>query len=523
MSEPGPRSKADVTETIKESKQLNRLSARGFAQGSFSLRLNPSETPPSPLPSIPRPPMSSLVWFRAALLSCCLVAAFPKAFAATPESPPNLIFLLVDDLGTDWIGAYGSRHPTPHIDRLAARGVRFETAWTSPICTPSRVMLLTGQYPGRTGWIEHYDVPRWGGAGLIADRFPTWPQMLKRQGYATAIAGKWQINDLRLSPDVLQDHGFDRHCVWPGVESNNAPTARRYWDAYLQIDGNRKIHRGEYGPDITQSFALDFIRQNRAKPFLLYYPMILVHDPNEPTPLNRGQPPSGEDALYAGSVTYMDRQVGELLDELERLDLTGRTIVVFTGDNGSSSSGVLAGRPTPAGKGKTTQWGVRVPLIVSAPMISKEARVTESLTDFTDLYPSILELAGIASTPSNDREGRSWVPLLRGARDYVGREWIFAQRNASRTVRDRQFKLDSDGRFFDLIADPDELSPLILSADDPRRKNRGRLAAALASIPAASSTMPFPEYSPERMREYTEKNAAERGGKKGGRKAGKAE
>jgi hypothetical protein len=85
-----------------------------------------------------------------------------SAFTATPETRPNIVFILADDLGTDWLGCYGSSHPTPNVDRLAANGVRFETAWTSPICTPTRVMMLTGQYPGRTGWTEHYDVPRWG-------------------------------------------------------------------------------------------------------------------------------------------------------------------------------------------------------------------------------------------------------------------------------------------------------------------------------------------------------------------------
>jgi len=97
--------------------------------------------------------------------------------AATPAlvTRPNIVFILADDLGTDWLGCYGSSHPTPSVDRLAASGVHFETAWTSPICTPTRVMMLTGQYPGRTGWTEHYDVPRWGGAGLIPEKFSTWP------------------------------------------------------------------------------------------------------------------------------------------------------------------------------------------------------------------------------------------------------------------------------------------------------------------------------------------------------------
>jgi arylsulfatase A-like enzyme len=167
---------------------------------------------------------------------------------------------------------------------------------------------------------------------------------LRRAGYATAIAGKWQINDLRPEPDILARHGFQRHCMWPGVEEGNPPSSRRYWDAYLQTDGTRKVHTDEYGPDVTQRFALEFIRENKARPFLLYYPMISVHGPNEPTPLNRATPPKGEAALYAGSVTYMDRQIGELLDELDRLGIAQNTVVIFTGDNGSSTGGTHAGR-----------------------------------------------------------------------------------------------------------------------------------------------------------------------------------
>lgn len=439
--------------------------------------------------------------------------------AAGSTRPPNIIFILVDDLGTDWVGSYGSSHPTPSLDRLAARGLQFDTAWTSPICTPSRVMMLTGLYPGRTGWTEHYDVPRWGGEGLIPDRFDTWPQRLKRHGYATAIAGKWQINDLRLSNDILQRHGFDHHCVWPGVESNNPPSEQRYWDAYLQTDGVRNVHRGAYGPDLTQAFALDFIRRNRGEPFLLYYPMILVHAPNEPTPRNRTHPPIGEDALYAGSVTYMDQHVGELLDELDRLALTEKTVIIFAGDNGSSSSGRLHGRPIPAGKGKTTAWGVHVPFIVSAPGIAAASgKRTAALTDFSDLYPSILELAGLSPPPGLIIDGHSWVPLLKGNPIPSARPWIYAQRHTDRTIRDERYKLNSDGRFFDLLADPDELTPLDPRADRALADRKKTLDDLLSAIPAANATMPFPEYSPMRMKEYQEQMARERGAAKSGRK-----
>ena len=420
--------------------------------------------------------------------------------AAAPEPRPNIVFILVDDLGTDWLGCYSSSHPTPNVDRLAATGVRFETAWTSPICTPTRVMMLTGQYPGRTGWTEHYDVPRWGGAGLIPETFSTWPQQLRRAGYATAIAGKWQINDLRPEPDILARHGFQRHCMWPGVEEGNAPSARRYWSAYLQTDGKRKIHRDEYGPDVTQRFALEFIRENKSGPFLLYYPMIAVHAPNEPTPLNSATPPKGEAALYAGSVTYLDQQVGQLLDELDRLGLTQNTAVIFAGDNGSSTGGTHARRAVPAGKGRTLERGVHVPLIVRLPGVDG-GRATSALADFSDIFPTMLDLAGL---PHVAGDGHSWVPLLRDAPGHVVRPWIYAQRDTSRTVRNQRFKLDSEGGFFEIAVDPDQKHPVAPTRDPATATAHRALAAALAAVPAQAATPPFPGYSADRMRKFVE-------------------
>jgi arylsulfatase A-like enzyme len=128
---------------------------------------------------------------------------------------PNILLILVDDLGKDWIGCYGADGAsTPHIDRLAAAGMKFRNAWSMPQCTPTRVTLLTGQYPWRTGWVNHWDVPRWGVGYFDWEEYTTFARVLRGAGYATAIAGKWQINDFRLEPGALAKHGFDDWCVW---------------------------------------------------------------------------------------------------------------------------------------------------------------------------------------------------------------------------------------------------------------------------------------------------------------------
>lgn len=437
------------------------------------------------------------------LLACASGLAAPAAPVVSPAPPPpNIIFIFADDIGVDWVSCYGADQPTPNLDRLAARSVRFTNAWTAPICTPSRVMMLTGQYPGRTGWTEHYDVPRWGGAGLIPEKFPTWPQLLHARGYATAIVGKWQINDLRLQPDILVRHGFDGHCVWPGVERDNPPSEHRYWDPFLQTDGVRETHVNGYGPDITQTYAIDFLRRNRDRPFMLYYPAIAVHAPNEAIPSDRLNPPKGEAALYARAVTYLDRQVGELLDELDRLHLSENTVVIFAGDNGSSTGGRMHGVPVPSGKGSTAERGVHVPLMVCAPMLGRSGRTTAALADISDLFPTMLQLAGIPLPADARLDGRSWVPLLRGDADYQPRPWIFAQRDTSRTVSDGRFKLDSEGGFFETAVDPDQHSPVSPQRDAATAAAYARLAAALASVPAAGAP-PFPGYTPERMRAYS--------------------
>ena len=151
---------------------------------------------------------------------------------AEDPSKPNIIFIMVDDLGPEWIGCCGAEGiETPVIDELARTGMRFTNAYSMPKCTPTRVTLLTGQYPFRHGWVNHWDVPRWGaGCHFDPKHNVSFVRLLKKAGYATAIAGKWQINDFRVQPDVLAGHGFDEWCMWTGYETGNRPSGKRYWN-----------------------------------------------------------------------------------------------------------------------------------------------------------------------------------------------------------------------------------------------------------------------------------------------------
>ncbi|MFQ5929228.1 MAG: sulfatase-like hydrolase/transferase [Acidobacteriota bacterium] len=427
------------------------------------------------------------------LLVCCFGSLKEiDTHAAQESSKPNFILIMVDDMGRDWISCYGAEHRTPNVDRLAAQGVRFENAWCTPICTPTRVELLTGRYPFRTGWIGHHDVPRWGGKGLDWDKYMSFARVLKQVGYRTAIGGKWQINDFRKQPDALKKHGFDEHCVWTGYETGNAPPSdKRYWDGYLMTNGKRRVHH--YGPDRINDFLVDFVHRNRDKPFLVYYPMLLTHGPHLPTPFNKDNPPTDKTGLYGGNVTYMDHLVGKLTKAVDDAGIADRTLIIFTGDNGSSASGSINGLQIPKGKGRTNDWGVHMPFIVRAPWLSRGERVSDDLLDFTDVLPTLAELAG-APSQGIQLDGRSFVSSISGVDDgKPQREWIYSQVMERRIIRDKQYKLDYTGAFWDLLNDPLETNDLRSSTDPKVVAARKRLSRVLNSMPQ-DAPAPFEGY-----------------------------
>ena len=425
-----------------------------------------------------------------------LAAATTSRLASTRAQRPNILFFLVDDLGRDWIGCYGAAFATPNIDRFAAQAVRFETVYSTPLCTPTRVQLLTGRYPFRTGWTDHHDVPRWGGKGLDWERETTFARLLRGAGYATAIAGKWQVNDFREQPDALKRHGFDEHYMWTGFETGNPASAYRYANPFLQINGERKRHDGQYGPDVINDRARDFIRRHKDRPFLLYYPSILTHGPHEPTPDNRANPPADQQGLFGGNVSYVDKLFATLVDDVDRLGIGDRTFIVFTSDNGSPVAGTLHGVSCPPGKGRTTDAGVHVPFIVRAPWLARSGTTSRDLVDFSDVFPTLAELAGVTIPARQRIDGQSFLGSLTGRRTRK-RGWIYSQRGKDRTVRDGRYKVNSDGSFFDLVPDPFETMDLRESRDPAVLDAHRRLTAVLQELPA-DGPPPFDGYKPRR-------------------------
>lgn len=420
-------------------------------------------------------------------------AGASQADEFSKRTRPNIILIMVDDMGRDWVSCYGSEHQTTNVDRLAKEGLRYTTVWSTPICTPTRVTLLTGQYPFRHGWVQHYDVPRWGGRGLDWDRYTTFAAAIRDAGYATGVGGKWQINDLRSQPDALKRHGFDEHCVWTGAEKGHAETEDRYFNGYIMTNGKRETV--PYGPDAVNDFAIDFVRRHKDEPFLFYYPMLLAHGPFGSTPLNKDKAPTEKAEQYAGYVTYMDRLVGRLIDAVDEAGIRDRTMIVFTGDNGSSTAGTLNDEPYNKGKGQRADWGVHVPFIVRAPfLIPQPGLYSTDLVDFTDLYPTFAELTGAKLPDGVTLDGKSLVPSLSGDEDpFKKRNWIFSQIGDFRMVRDWQYLLDNQRGCYHVEDDPLQTKNLFTSKERIVPGRRDRLQKILDRFPP-NAPVPFPEF-----------------------------
>jgi arylsulfatase A-like enzyme len=431
------------------------------------------------------------------------------AASSAAERRPNFLFILGDNVGQDWFGCYGSDEKcTPHVDKLAASGVRFEHCYVTPLCSTTRVALLTGRYGFRTGWHTHHDAAIYGGGGFDPGRETTWARALETAGYKTAIAGKWQINDLSVDTDVLSRSGFDEHLVWTGAllgagnsherwqtfkkAGKKHELESRYWDPVVYRNGRQMTLSGRFGPDGYADYLIDFMQRHRDQPFVAYYATPLVHVPTVTTPLSQSRD-APEREQFAGMVRYLDQQVGRLIAELERLALRDNTIVIFTTDNGSPTrlGGMVGGRQAPGGLGKLTEGGLDVPLVVNCPGRVSQGRVSQALADCTDFLPTMLELAGVPLPADRPVDGKSFAAqLTSNPNPPPGREWIFAQLAETRVVRDRRFKLYSTGTFYDVAADPLEKVDLAGGSDPEAAKARARLQAVLSELPP-DSHLPF--------------------------------
>jgi len=406
---------------------------------------------------------------RAALAIVTLLLT-PTAAIYAAESPrpakPNIILILADDLGYETIGANGgTSYRTPQLDKLAATGVRFTHCFVQPLCTPTRVQLMTGRY----------NVRNYINFGNMDPQAVTFGNLLKQAGYATCIAGKWQLGrDIELP----KKFGFDEYCLW---QHTRRPP--RYANPGLEINGVEKNYaNGEYGPDLVNDYALDFITRKKDGPFFLYYPMMLTHAPYQPTPDSRdwdpkaqGEQVNTDSKHFADMVAYMDKLIGILVARLESLGIRDNTLILFVGDNGTGrgTRSMMGERLVIGGKGTTTDAGMHVPLIASWTGMVKAGRICSDLVDSTDFLPTLLQASGVAPPSGLSLDGRTFLPQVLGAEGQQ-RDWIYSwyspRQSADMTVREfafnHRYKLYRSGEFFDLSEDLGEKQPLTVASLD---------------------------------------------------------
>lgn len=393
----------------------------------------------------------------------------PLVVSSSLANKPNVIVIMADDIGFECYSGYGSEfYRTPNIDRLARTGAQFTHAYSQPICTPSRVKIMTGRYNFR-----NYTT-----FGELDLDQPNFAKMVKANGYTTAIAGKWQLSAENL--DGPLQAGFDEYLLWHFTQgSGNKMEGSLFKNKGSRFKSpllfhNKKIvprTKDKYGPDLVTDYLIDFIERKKDAPFFIYYPMILVHSPFDPTPLSvdwkNADPDRDQRERFQEMVFYMDLVIGRIAKKLDQLGLRENTLLMITGDNGTNRNitspfperGTIQG-----GKGQMTDAGTRVAFVANWKGQIKPGTVIDKPISFADVLPTIGDVTGSSIPEGTD--GQSLMPLLRGDSEQA-RDWIFmsySPRGIKKApyrsfVRDQRWKLYSTGDIYDVPNDWLEESP----------------------------------------------------------------
>ena len=413
------------------------------------------------------------------------------------DSRPNIVLIMADDLGYECLGSYGGEsYRTPRLDALADTGVRFSHAYALPLCTPTRMQLMTGKYNFRN----------WRAFGIMDPDETTFGRHLGAAGYRTCISGKWQLysyNRPDYEPEWRgkgmrpEQSGFDDYCLWHTEHTEDKGS--RYADPVVQQNGAYlEDTEGKYGPDIFTDYIVDFMERNRDDPFFVYYPMALTHGPFQPTPDSVdwvSDRHAGGPRYFGDMVEYMDKLVGRIVDKLDALGLREQTLILFYGDNGSPREVTtrIDGAEMQGGKGLSTDAGTRVPLIANCPGTTPAGAVLSDLVDCSDFLPTFMDAAQTQLPGDDVFDGRSFLPQLRGERGKP-REWIFAHHDPlpgwgkdgyglQRWAQTHRWKLYDDGSLYDIEADVLEEWPLSdRAAGREAADTRARLQAVLDDL-----------------------------------------
>jgi len=479
----------------------------------------------------------NLLFLRWIFAASGLLCALASSASAASTRTPNIIFFLIDDWGWTDAACFGSKlYETPNIDRLAAQGMKFTNAYAAcTVCSPTRAAVMTGKYPARlhlTDWIAGHNRP------FAKLKIPAWTQHLpleektiaeelKGRGYATALFGKWHLGGPAFYPE---HQGFDLNV---GGCDRGQPGA--YFPPY-GIPTLTDERPGEFLSDRLTRDANTFIEANQDRPFFVYFPHYAVHTPlaGKPEVIAKYQKKiaagnyTQTNAIYAALVESIDDSVGAVMKKLAELKIDEHTVIILTGDNGGLSGTVNAqgwragptrNDPLRLGKGSAYEGGLRVPLVVKWPGVTKAGRVSETPVTSVDYFPTMVELA--TGSPAKGIDGESLVALLKGGAA-LEREAIYwhyphyhpGSATPYSAVREGDWKLihffeDDRVEMYNLRDDLGEKTDL--AGVDPKRaaRLRAKLTAWRADV-GAQLPEPNPRY--DEARQWDGEGAAKKGG-----------
>ena len=387
-------------------------------------------------------------------------------------SKPNVILIMADDIGYEALSINGANDiKTPVLDSLARNGINFKNAYSQPLCTPSRVKIMTGK-PN----YENYEYFTY-----LNTKEKTFGNLFQDNGYKTLVAGKWQLNGVQFKLDDYTDlkrpytFGFDSYMLWWLAERGS-----RFANPIL-VNNEKKIDTSidDYGPEIVSDYIVDFINEHNNSPFFIYYPMMLVHDPFLPTPNSKdweneqNRLNSNNPEYFPEMVSYMDSTVGKIINALRNNNIDDNTIIIFLGDNGTDrkvftkNNNVLV----KGSKGLTNKYGTNVPLIISWSKLKKIKNEQTPLVDLIDFYSTFEDLLDVEKKTSN---GVSLLPLLLGENfderkyitTYYNPMWGSLYKNRAVYIQNKKYKLYKSGSFYNYQLDPEEMYPLSLKSLD---------------------------------------------------------
>ena len=400
------------------------------------------------------------------LLFPILILSCSKSRAKKENPSPNVILIMADDIGFEVLGINGANeYKTPNLDSLARNGINFTNAYSQPLCTPSRVKIMTGK-PNYINY-EYFT--------YLNPNQKTFGNLFSENGYKTAVVGKWQLNGVQFDLENNQDFsrpnhfGFDEYCLWWLNERGD-----RYANPLIIKNGKKlSANLNDYGPDIFLDFTVDFIKKNKENPFFIYFPMALVHDPFRPTPSSKSWTDlktrniGNDPKFFSEMVNHMDGVIGKITSVLDDYDLDQNTVLIFVGDNGTDTKVVTLnnGIKIKGAKGSTTKYGTNVPMLINWKGRIKEPSSSDVLVDFTDFYSTFED---IVNSKNKESWGKSLIPLIDNE-DYIPRDvlityynpmWGSLYNNRGVYAQNKTYKLYKNGHFFNFVNDPYEKSPL---------------------------------------------------------------